>query len=95
MSDLIDAEELEGFLKKVPEWELDGTKKIVRTLEFDDFMEGIEFVNDLAEIAEEAGHHPDIDIRENRVVVMLTTHDAGGLTEDDFTLAKRIDNLVD
>lgn len=94
MSELIDADELEGLLKKLPEWDLEN-KSIVRVLEFDDFMEGIDFVNAVAEIAEEAGHHPDIDIRWGTVTLHLTTHDAGGLTEADLDVAKKIDTLVD
>jgi len=93
MSELIDADELEGLLKKLPEWDLED-KSIVRVLEFDDFMEAIDFVNGVAEIAEEAGHHPDIDIRWCAVTLRLTTHDAGGLTEADIEVAKKVDTLV-
>ena len=94
MSDLLEKDELESALKKCPMWELEG-KAITRTIEFEDFMEGIDFVNDLAEIADEAQHHPDILIRYTRVTLTLTTHDAGGLTEADVEVAQRIDNLVD
>ncbi len=94
MSDLIDPDELEAHLKKLPEWDHEN-QTIVRVLEFDDFMEGIDFVNAVAEIAEEAGHHPDIDIRWCTVTVRLTTHDAGGLTEADIEVARKIDTLVD
>jgi 4a-hydroxytetrahydrobiopterin dehydratase len=94
MSELIEADELEVLLKKLPEWDLEDNT-IVRALEFDEFMEAIDFVNAVAEIAEEAGHHPDIDIRWCTVTVRLTTHDAGGLTEADLDVAKKIDTLVD
>ena len=94
MSELIDPEELEGLLKKLPEWDLENNS-IVRMMEFDDFMEAIDFVNAVAEIAEEAGHHPDIDIRWCTITVRLTTHDVGGLTEADLDVAKKIDTLVD
>jgi len=94
MSDLISADELDAALKKCPEWEIEG-ETITRTIEFEEFSEGIDFVNDLAEIAEEAHHHPDIDIRFTRITVALTTHDIGGVTELDIQLAQRIDNLVD
>jgi 4a-hydroxytetrahydrobiopterin dehydratase len=94
MSDLIPADELAVILKKCPEWEIDN-QSIFRTIEFEEFMEAIDFVNDLAEIAEEAQHHPEIDIRFNRVTLRLTTHDVGGVTELDVQLAQRIDNLVD
>ena len=94
MSDLVEDEELESFLKKVPEWDHEG-KTIVRVVEFDEFMEGIDFVNAVAEIAEEAEHHPDIDIRWCTITVSLTTHDAGGLTEADFDVARKVDTLLD
>lgn len=94
MSELLDQDELEAALKKHPDWELDGST-LTRVIEFEEFMEGIDFVNDLAEIAEEAQHHPDILIQYTRVTLALTTHDAGGITDADFELARRIDNLVD
>ncbi len=94
MADLIDPNNLDNFTKKVPEWEIDG-ENLTRTFEFDEFMEAIDFVNSVAEIAEEALHHPDIDIRFNTVTLTLTTHDLGGLTKSDFDVAARVDNLVD
>lgn len=94
MSDLLEPEEIKTKLKKIPEWDLDG-KRLVRTMEFDGFEEAVDFVNEVAEIAEKHGHHPDIDIRYNKVILSLTTHSAGGLTEDDFTVAAVIDNAVD
>ena len=94
MSELIDPDELEGLLKKLPEWDLENNF-IVRMMEFDEFMEAIDFVNAVAEIAEEVGHHPDIDIRWCTITVRLTTHDVGGLTEADLDVAKKIDTLVD
>ncbi len=94
MSDLLEDEDLSAALKKCPEWELEK-KSITRTVEFEEFMEAIDFVNDLAEIADEAQHHPDIRIRYTKVTLTLTTHDAGGVTEADIELAQRIDNLVD
>ncbi len=68
---------------------------ITRIVEFEEFMDAIDFVNDLAEIAEEAQHHPDITIKHTKVTLTLTTHDAGGVTELDIELAQRVDNLVD
>ena len=96
MSDVIKGEELEKALKKCPEWEVneDG-KQIFRTIEFEEFTEAIDCVNDIAEMAEEAQHHPDFDIRYSRVTLHLTTHDAGGVTPSDIEMAGRIDNLVD
>lgn len=94
MSDLLDENELESALKKHPDWEIEGNA-LTRTVEFEEFMEGIDFVNLLADVAEEAQHHPDITINYTRVTISLTTHDAGGITEADLELAQRVDNLVD
>jgi 4a-hydroxytetrahydrobiopterin dehydratase len=94
MSDLLEADDLAAALKKCPEWEYEK-KAITRTVEFEEFNDAIDFVNDLAEIAEEAQHHPDITIRHTKVTLKLTTHDAGGVTELDIELAQRVDNLVD
>ncbi len=94
MSDLLEDDDLTSALKKCPEWEYEK-KSITRTVEFEEFMDAIDFVNDLAEIAEEAQHHPDISIRHTKVSLRLTTHDMGGVTELDIELAARIDNLVD
>ena len=96
MSELVAPEELESLLKKLPEWDHEEEdKSIVRVFEFDEFMEGIDFVDAVAEIAEESEHHPDIDIRWCTITVRLTTHDAGGLTDSDFDVAKKVDTLVD
>lgn len=92
MSDVMEPAQVEANLRKVPEWELED-KAISRTFEFDDFAEAIEFVNNVAEIAEEAEHHPDIDIRWNKVTLRLSTHSQGGITGNDFEVAGRIDNL--
>jgi 4a-hydroxytetrahydrobiopterin dehydratase len=94
MSDLLEDDDLTAALKKCPEWEYEK-KAITRTIEFEEFNDAIDFVNDLAEIAEEAQHHPDITIRHTKVTLKLTTHDAGGVTNLDIELAQRVDNLVD
>jgi len=94
MSELLEDDDLSSALKKCPEWEYEK-KSITRTVEFEEFMDAIDFVNDLAEIAEEAQHHPLITINHAKVSLKLTTHDAGGVTELDIELAQRVDNLVD
>lgn len=94
MPELFDSKEIKAALKDLPEWELEG-KTIERTVEFDDFDQAIDFVNGVAELAGEMEHHPDIDIRFNKVRLILSTHSKGGLTEMDFDLAERIGNLVD
>lgn len=93
MAELLATEDIARQLKKIPEWDLDGTR-ITRSLEFDGFEEAVEFVNDVADIAERHGHHPDIDIRYNKVLLSVSTHSAGGLTEDDFVLAGAIDHAI-
>jgi 4a-hydroxytetrahydrobiopterin dehydratase len=79
-------------LASVPDWKKKGDS-ITRTYEFKDFPAAIKFVNSVAKPAEKANHHPDIDIRWNKVTLVLSTHDAGGLTEKDFSLAKQFDRL--
>ena len=76
-------------LESVPGWRYD-TGEIVREFRFHDFRAALAFVNQVGELAEQAGHHPDIDIRYNRVRMALVTHDAAGLTEKDFDLAGKI-----
>lgn len=96
MSDTLTGEDLEGELKRFPEWDLsEDEKSMTRTFEFEEFMEGIDFVNSVAEMADEAFHHPDIDIRYTRIIITLTTHEAGGVTEADLEVAQKIDRLAD
>ena len=76
-------------LRQLPGWQRAGSE-IRRTYRFGDFREGLAFVNRVGELAERAGHHPDIDIRYNAVTLALSTHDAGGLTAKDFELARAI-----
>lgn len=80
-------------MKAIPTWSRRGSV-LRRTFEFADFVGSMKFVNALARSAEKAQHHPDIDIRWNRVVLALTTHDAGGLTAKDFALAAQADKLA-
>ncbi|MDB6152130.1 MAG: pterin-4-alpha-carbinolamine dehydratase [Chthoniobacteraceae bacterium] len=94
MADLLNSQDIKTSLKRVPEWEHEK-KHIERSFEFDDFSDSIDFVNSVAEIAEEDEHHPDIDIRFNKVRLSLSTHSEGGLTEKDFDLAEKIDTLVE
>ncbi len=86
-------QEITQQIKSLPEWTLEG-KELRRTFQFKNFVEAIDFVNRLVEPAETAGHHPDLAISYNKVTVSLTTHDAGGLTQKDFDLAKTISQLA-
>jgi 4a-hydroxytetrahydrobiopterin dehydratase len=81
-------------LDHLNDWREEGDA-ITRTFQFRDFARAIDFVNAVAEMAEDANHHPDIDIRYNKVTITLTTHSAGGLTRNDIELGAGIDNLAD
>ena len=94
MPNLLDSKQIKAALKDLPEWDLEKNA-IERTFEFDDFAGSVDFVNGIAELAEENDHHPDIDIRYSKVRVILSTHSKGGLTELDLEMAERIGNLVD
>lgn len=86
------AAQIKSALGKTPDWSKHGST-IARTFRFKDFPAAVRFVNKVARLAEAAWHHPDIDIRWNKVTLTLTTHDAGGLTRKDFALAKKFDRL--
>ena len=90
---LVNADQIEEFLTETPRWALSG-KEIARTFSFDDFDGSMAFVNRVAEAAEAADHHPDIDIRWNRVTLTLSTHSEGGLTSKDLDLARDIERLA-
>ena len=94
MAVLIAQSDIKTMMKRVPEW--DTNKKLIeRTFEFDDFSQAIDFVNAVAEIAEDEEHHPDIDVRWNKVRLALSSHSEGGLTDLDFQVAEKIDTLAE
>ena len=80
----------EAALADLPGWEQIGPE-LRKTYKLRDFQAAIAFVNSVADIAENAQHHPDIDIRWNRVTLALSTHSAGALTSRDFDLARQIE----
>jgi len=84
--------EAEGRLRSLPAWKIEGGE-LTRTFTHKDFRLALAFVNKVGDLAEQAGHHPDIDIRYNKVRLGLVTHDAGGLTARDFDLAVDVDKL--
>ncbi|MBD2060458.1 4a-hydroxytetrahydrobiopterin dehydratase [Oculatella sp. FACHB-28] len=92
MAQLLNETEIQERLAQLSGWTLEG-KEIQRVRKFNDFVEAIAFVNRLVDPAETAGHHPDLAISYNKVTVSLTNHDAGGLTEKDFAMAKTIDGI--
>jgi 4a-hydroxytetrahydrobiopterin dehydratase len=87
------AEETRSRLTKLPGWQIEAGE-LVKTFQFKDFRAALHFVNQIGDAAESAGHHPDIDIRYNKVRLSLVTHDAGGLTAKDFDLAGRANAQV-
>ena len=91
---LLSDEEVLSRLGALPGWKIEDGM-LVNTFKFKDFRTALHFVNRLGDVAEEAGHHPDIDIRYNRVRLSLTTHDAGGLTGKDFEMAEGAEKLAE
>ena len=89
---LLSEDEITKRLREVPQWRREGNA-ITRTWTFDDFPPALAFINRVGELAEAADHHPDIYNSWATVRLSLTTHDAGGLTDRDFDLARRIDAL--
>jgi 4a-hydroxytetrahydrobiopterin dehydratase len=87
MAQLLSDTEIRETAKSLTGWTVSGSQ-LESKRKFKDFLEAIAFVNRLVEPAESAGHHPDIEISYNKVKITLTTHDAGGLTQKDFDLAR-------
>jgi len=90
---LLSDDEVQGRLGELSGWERKGDS-IVRDFKFDDFQGSVDFVNRITPPAEEMNHHPDLAISWNTVTVTLSTHSEGGLTESDFELARRIQDLA-
>jgi 4a-hydroxytetrahydrobiopterin dehydratase len=76
-----------------PSWTRTGTAKLQRELRFPNFRDAFGFTAKVALLAEAEGHHPDLEVGWGRVAVALTTHSAGGLTDNDFIMAAKIDKL--
>ncbi|HEV2619273.1 MAG TPA: 4a-hydroxytetrahydrobiopterin dehydratase [Acidobacteriaceae bacterium] len=87
-------QQLHDLIRELPEWALDDGK-LVRFWTHANFVDAITFVRRVAELAEQHNHHPDIDIRYNRVKLALASHDAGGITERDAKLARELSRLQD
>jgi 4a-hydroxytetrahydrobiopterin dehydratase len=83
------------LLEQVNGWELHGGKQIEKSFKFKDFVGAVDFVNAVTPVAEAEGHHPDLLVKWGEVRVTLMTHAAGGLTENDFILAAKIDQVHD
>ncbi len=89
---LLSEEQIVAQLRQLKGWSRSGAE-IRKVIESADFVHAMGLVNSVALLAEKHNHHPDIDIRWNKVTLALSTHSAGGLTENDFRLARRIDEL--
>ena len=91
--DTLTDEQIVSALQELDGWAYeDGA--VVRTFRFHDFVPAVDFVNRLAEVAEQRQHHPDIDIRYNKVTLRLSTHSAGGVTQQDLELAGALERLA-
>lgn len=91
--DLLPDDEIESRLAELEGWSRAGDA-ITKTFKNDDFVGSVRFVDSLVEPAEDMGHHPDLSLSWDEVTVSITNHAAGGLTEADFELAKRIDKVA-
>jgi 4a-hydroxytetrahydrobiopterin dehydratase len=91
--ELLSDSEIDSRVAQLDGWKREGDT-ITKTYELADFVGSVEFVDKLVEPAEEMGHHPDLNISWNKVTVSITTHAAGGLTANDFELARRIDEVA-
>ena len=89
--------EVDSRLAELPGWhraEVGGKPGISKTFDRANFLDGLGFVTRVADLAEKAGHHPDVLLTYPRVTMSLTTHDAGGLTDKDFALAAEIERVA-
>ena len=90
---VIPREEAEELAKEIPHWTLKD-KSIEREFVLKDFREAIDFINEVADIAESQDHHPDICAYYNKVKIELSTHKIGGLSRNDFIMASKIDRII-
>ncbi len=92
MSTVLSDGEIQHGLRQLAGWQQSGSA-VERVFQFDNFVQAMEFVNRVAEAAEAVNHHPDILINYNKVTLTLVSHDAGGVTQRDLNMAKRINEL--
>lgn len=89
----LDAQEIESYLRQAPGWAA-AAEKLHKTFQFADFAQAMQFINRMATLAEAEGHHPDFCVHYSRVELTLWTHAIGGLSENDFILAAKLDALL-
>ena len=93
----VSPDELAEFIPQIPDWKIvehDGIKRLVRVFIFPDFCEALEFTNRVGQLAEAEDHHPDLIVKYGSCRVVYSTHSIGGLSENDFICAKKIDNIL-
>ena len=93
MSVVLSDAELQQALQKLPGWKKNGNA-IERNFQFENFVQAMDFVNQIAEAAEAVNHHPDIHISYNKVTMTLVSHDSGGVTQRDIRMAGKINELA-
>lgn len=91
----LDADAVARLLPRVPGWQAEDGRKLVRRFLFDDFVAAMAFLNRVADLAEAEGHHPDFSVHYSVVDFQIWTHAIGGLSENDFILAAKITALAD
>jgi 4a-hydroxytetrahydrobiopterin dehydratase len=90
----LDEIEIKKRLENLKGWKVEGIY-LVKHLKFENFVSAVNFINKIVPIAEELEHHPDLELKNyNELIIRITTHDEGGITELDFELAKKIDELI-
>lgn len=89
----LEGSELDALSRQVPEWDVVDGHHLTRKFEFGDFREALDFVNEVGELAEEQGHHPDINFGWGNAQITVFTHKIDGLTESDFVFAAKVDKL--
>ena len=89
---VLSSEQISERVRSMSGWQQQG-KELVKTYRFKNFVEAVDFVNAITREAEAAGHHPDLLVRWGEVTVHLSSHDAGGVTDKDFKLAQKIDQI--
>ncbi len=88
-------EEYAPLLSQTPGWQVEDGRRLVRSFKFKNFRQAMAFANQVAELAEAEGHHPDLHVRWGEVRVYFWTHKIGGLHENDFIMAARVDRIYD
>jgi len=86
-----------NLLKSLTDWKIDrkGPHRLVKTVKRETFMDTVELINNIAQIAEDEGHYPNMHLHYNKLTLELHTHQIGGLSENDFILADKIDEIID